>query len=840
MRIAIAAAVTCLSIMGVTATAQVHAAIRQHTEIPPEPLDLALRTLAKDRGFQLVYLTENVATLQTSGAIGDFTIDEALKKLLSDSRLEYKFVDDNTVSIFPKTSPTSSLGKDRARAGGSDQSFDGSASKSSHGEQFRLAQVGQGAPAGAVSVDNGSAVDKEKSKDASGLSEIVVTAQKKSERLQDVPIPVSVLNADTLTDNGQVLLRDYFSSVPGLNFSPNFGNSTTLTIRGIAADAFGNPTVAVLIDDLPFTTATNNNNGTNVPDLDPGDLEHVEVLRGPQGTLYGANGMGGVIKYVTKDPSTDGFSGRVETGTNDVSHGAEPGYNVRGSVNIPLNDTMAVRMSAFTRQDAGYIYNVGTHADGVNEAQTVGARMSALWRPTQDFSLKLTALDQNTRSNGLSEVNQPTAGYPQTAGLGDLQQNYIPNTGESDSALRAFSATIKANLGGFDITSLTGYTAARAHVAFDFSSVFGPGTVFAQQTYDTKVNQELRLLVPLGQKFEWLVGGYFTNESSQFDENIFSQDPSGNFLSEDVQLSIPAIYKEFAAFTDLTYHVTERFDVQLGGRESRTTASTMTQQTKENAFTYLLTPQLKLTPDMMLYVRLASGYRPGTPNPPPACGEPGIPCQYSPDKTQNYDLGFKGDFLNHLVSVDASVYYVKWKDIQVQLSAPNTGDSYLANGGNAKSQGVELSATVRPMTVTGWVSYDDAVLTSSFPANSQVVGVAGDRLPFSSRISGNFSLNQEFPLGNTATGFAGGALSYVGDRENVFVPAGADRITLPAYAKIDLHAGAKYDFWTANLYANNVANRRGVLNNSLANGFFPFAYVVIPPRTIGLNVSRTF
>src|SRR5882672_2152097 len=122
MRIAIAAAVACLSIVGVTATAQVHAAIRKHTEIPPEPLDLALRTLAKDRGFQLVYLTENVATLQTRGAKGDFTVDEALKKLLSDSRLEYKFVDDNTVSIFPRTSPTSSLGKDRAGASGSGQS----------------------------------------------------------------------------------------------------------------------------------------------------------------------------------------------------------------------------------------------------------------------------------------------------------------------------------------------------------------------------------------------------------------------------------------------------------------------------------------------------------------------------------------------------------------------------------------------------------------------------------------------------------------------------------------------------------------------------------------------
>src|SRR5882762_3227248 len=147
MRIAIAAAITCLSIIGVTATAtaQVQAAVRKHTEIPAEPLDLALRSLAKDRGFQLIFLTENVASLQTRGAVGDFTVDEALKKLLSDSRLDYKFVDDNTVSIFPKSSPISALeGRDRTSSSvrSADSSADSPASSSE--KSFRVAQVDQG------------------------------------------------------------------------------------------------------------------------------------------------------------------------------------------------------------------------------------------------------------------------------------------------------------------------------------------------------------------------------------------------------------------------------------------------------------------------------------------------------------------------------------------------------------------------------------------------------------------------------------------------------------------------------------------------------------------------
>src|SRR5580692_235071 len=137
MRIAIAAAVTCLATIGTTATAQVDAAIRKHTEIPAESLDLALRTLAKDRGFQLVYLTQNVEALRTRGAIGDFTVEEALKALLNDSRLEYKFVDDNTVSIFPKSNTPSSLSGDPADDAAKEGKTDSSGT-------FRLAQASAG------------------------------------------------------------------------------------------------------------------------------------------------------------------------------------------------------------------------------------------------------------------------------------------------------------------------------------------------------------------------------------------------------------------------------------------------------------------------------------------------------------------------------------------------------------------------------------------------------------------------------------------------------------------------------------------------------------------------
>jgi len=152
-------------------------------------------------------------------------------------------------------------------------------------------------------------------------------------------------------------MKDYFSSIPGLSLAPSILGGTNLAIRGITTSGFTNPTIGVLIDDAPFTAGTSNFNSGEVPDFDPGDLSRIEVLRGPQGTLYGANAMGGLIKYVTKAPSMETLSGRVEAGTTQVHNGAQPGFTIRGSINMPMGDTFAVRASAFRRQDPGYIDN---------------------------------------------------------------------------------------------------------------------------------------------------------------------------------------------------------------------------------------------------------------------------------------------------------------------------------------------------------------------------------------------------------------------------------------------------------------------------------------------------
>ena len=174
------------------------------------------------------------------------------------------------------------------------------------------------------------------------LEEVIVTAQKKSERIEDVPIPVTAVSSDALADQNESRFVDYFSNFPGLNFGSGDRGEIFPTIRGLSTGLYLTPTVGIVVDDLPFGSAAS---GNSAPDIDPSDLDHIEVLRGPQGTLYGASSLGGLIKYVTVEPSMAGFSGRVESSLISVRNGAGLGYEERGAVNMPLGDTFAVRLS---------------------------------------------------------------------------------------------------------------------------------------------------------------------------------------------------------------------------------------------------------------------------------------------------------------------------------------------------------------------------------------------------------------------------------------------------------------------------------------------------------------
>lgn len=695
------------------------------------------------------------------------------------------------------------------------------------------------------------------------LEEIVVTAQKREEGLQDAAVPITAVAGQTLIDSNQLRLQDYYTSVPGLNLTNNGGSQSVIAIRGLTTGAGANPTVGIVVDDAPFGS-TRSLAGSFAPDIDPGDLARVEVLRGPQGTLYGASSLGGLIKFVTVDPSPDALGGHAQADTENVSHGDGVGYGLRGGINAPLSNTLAIRVSGFDRQTPGYVDDSALHINGVNKEHVSGGRFSVLWRPSQDLSLKLSALFQNDGADGQSAVTL-------LAGLGDLQQVQVLPLGSYHNALSSYTATLTADFDGVSLVSISGYSVNDYHSLVDTGSFFAAfsaeplygvgGAENYHSARTSKFTQEIRLSGSLHQRLDWLIGVFYTHEDSPtrdvyYAVNPFTLSVPGLILDD----PYPTTYAEYAAFADLTYHFTDQFDVQIGGRESQNSqrySETLTgpldellgfpspaieppERTKDNSFTYLLTPRYKFSPDLMLYARLASGYRPGGPN--STCILFPAPCRFAPDKTVSYEVGIKGETLDRMLSFDASMYYIDWKNMQLQVTSPSSGTLFYTNAGRAKSQGLELSVQAKPLaglTVSAWAASNDATLTSDFPANSAAFGVAGDRLPYSSRFSGNVSFEEDFPLATRATGFVAGAESYVGSRESEFTgSAQQSRRTLPAYAQASMRTGVRCDSWMFNLFVNNIADKRGALALFVSG---PIQNVVlIQPRTVGLSVSKTF
>jgi iron complex outermembrane receptor protein len=826
--------------------------------IPAEDLQAALQAFALASHHKLLYRADLVAGKTSHALMGTFTTEEAVRQLLSGTDLSFEITPASVVLIKTKNEGKSGdlqMDGDSPSSHGSVSA--GTEHATSAGDHPGFAQANPGGPA-ALS--------------GATMNEIIVTAQKREERLQEVPVPVTAIGADVLAGSNQVSIQDYYTRLPGFNVTPipGAGNTVELTVRGISPTG-SNPTVGITVDDVPFGSATSLGGGGTIPDIDPSDLARIELLRGPQGTLYGANSMGGLLKFVTVDPSFDGVSGRVQAGTSSVYNGAALGYGVRGAVNVPLSDTLAIRLSAFTRQDPGYIDNPVLHEDGVNKVDAYGGHLAALWRPSPVFSLKLSALLQNTHADGSSDVDVPTVGVPQTAGLGDLQQNYLRGIGGFDKKIQAYGVTVTAKLGNVDLTAISGYNVNAFHTSNDVSdsyssyaqSVFG---VTGAWTYNnvktTKFTQEFRLSGPLGPQLDWLLGAFYTYENSKNSvSNYLAENPAtGATVGTGWSIPYPTTYQEYAAFTDVTYHVTDRFDIQMGGRESHTKETLAEEfigpfdpviflapspiiepeaQGSASAFTYLVTPRFKVTPDLMVYARLASGYRPGGPN--LNIGSAALPRDYKPDKTNNYEVGVKGDFLDRTLSIDSSIYYIDWKDIQLQLVDPTTQLNYFANAGRARSQGIELSVESRPLrglTVAAWGVWNDATLTQGFPSISTAYGVSGDRLPNSSRFSGRLSLDEEFAVARGTRAFLGAAMSYVGDFLADF-SATPERQYFPSYTRTDLHAGVKYDSWTLNLFANNVTDKRAAIGGGFGT-FPPFAFTYIQPRTIGASLVRTF
>ncbi|MEN8675790.1 MAG: TonB-dependent receptor plug domain-containing protein, partial [Alteriqipengyuania sp.] len=382
--------------------------------------------------------------------------------------------------------------------------------------------------AAAQSADDGGEVEETRPQEPRSV--IVVTAQKRTQALDEVPQSISVVGGDTLERQQADSFTDYVELVPSLSLTQSNPGETRVILRGVNTGSVGS-TVAIYVDETPFGSSTSLGNAAVLAgDFDTFDLERVEVLRGPQGTLYGSNALGGVIRFVTTPPQLGEFEGRAQAGIETVDGGGV-GYLANGVVNVPLGDALAVRASGFYRKKAGFIDAIGrAPEEEIDEAEIYGGRISALFEPTPEFSARLTALAQNIRAGSPSSYDaDPVTGDSITVApntntpvSGLVRTEFYPE--DNDVEYRLYNGTLEYDFGPVSLTSVTSYGELDQRQRTDNTIGFGSTVTFVYQSFggrtddvgvfldaplkQEKFTQEVRLASADG-PFEWQIGGYF-------------------------------------------------------------------------------------------------------------------------------------------------------------------------------------------------------------------------------------------------------------------------------------------------------------------------------------------
>jgi iron complex outermembrane recepter protein len=702
--------------------------------------------------------------------------------------------------------------------------------------------------------------------DSVELGEVVVTAQKRVERAIDVPMALTSVNAPELVANNNVNLDDYFRSVPGLTLFDNGQGFKLIALRGITTGYANTPTTGIYIDDTPIGSSTASARGDAlVPDIDPGDLQRIEVLKGPQGTLYGASNMGGLIKYVTAQPDPTKYSGRVEVDGSSVDNGGN-GYGVRGMINMPLiANQLAVRLSVSDRQDPGFITNVNGGERNLNRDVVQNGHLAVLWTPSDDLSVKLNVLLQDRLDHGSDRADYDFATHQWLHG--DLEEYRAANAEYDKSQQRIYNATVNWNMHWATLTSSTSYadnkfqdeSDATQNLGSVFAAILGNpdlGSLVLQQADTGKFTQEFRLAGTAG-PVDWLSGLYFTHESSSLFQlfhpvDFFTGAPLTGLPELAVQ-TVNSSFSEIAGFVNFTYHLTPDWSFQAGVRYSHNeqtddafNGATLIQP-PANSFgashdstpTFNVATDYKLARDTALYARVASGYRVGGPNYTLA----GHQTPFAPDKTINYEVGTKASLFDHTLYVEFGGYWINWTHVQL-LGVDSQDEEFYSNGGGAQSRGVEFVAQYRPVNGLEFglnLSTSDAHLTS--PAPDGIAGATGDRLPYSPRISGSATVDYSRGLFGDWVGTVGGDYSYQGDRFTDFQPSfTVPRVDLPSYRIIDLHLGIENERYAVNMFVKNVANERGFLSSDplALNHLGPQAVTVTVPRLVGVSLLAKF
>lgn len=687
---------------------------------------------------------------------------------------------------------------------------------------------------------------------------IIVSATKRDVDIIDIPGSISAVSNEELRELNAQSLSDYITRVPGVVFNDYQPGVSEVVIRGVASTTYheaNQATTGYYLNEVPLIEP---GFPLVIPDVDTFDLQRVEILRGPQGTLFGSSSLGGAVNYVVNEADAARIDMAAEGAISSTRRAGEANYTLRAMVNIPvIEDRLVLRLVALQRFDAGYLDNIGTGEDGSNDLRVRGLRGSIVWTPTETTRISALSMYQEY---DLDDQTYVLFGPPETFARNTNVDEY------QDTDFMLHSLRLDQELGFATLTAIGSYTEKNSDLAFDDSVFVGidPRTNTAQLSGSTGQSEtdylELRLASADSGPFEWLIGGNYTKLRSRsndftFIEGIgayidanpgqFGGQPSGQIAPDDfVQRTISSNrVREMAIFGEASYTIADVLTLTVGGRlfeyESEPRLQFLPNANlippfdfqpgvqSESDFIPKFSISYEPSDNFMLYALYSEGFRIGGINVFSVAA--GTPLSFASDSTVNYEIGMRFDIIPNEMSFDITAFHIDWNDIQARLFVPATFEAYTTNGGGANIDGVELTLDFRPtdyLRYTSNLTYTNARLSSLLPDSFAPGGgyAAGTTLPGSSEW---MIANQlEFDLSDAPTRprFAI-AHRFLSEAPVAF----GSTLEKGDYHIVDLNASAEItEGLEFSVFVRNLFDTYGILNAP-----FTFAGSITRPRTIG-------
>lgn len=753
------------------------------------------------------------------------------------------------------------------------------------GRSFRVALLGASASVALV----GPALAQ--SAEPPAVEEVIVTALKRATNLQDTPIAISAVTSETIANSGVQSIADLSATVPGLTFVNSGPSFSRVVIRGI--NAAGEPTVGVYYDETPVTGSigAGNNAGGSTPELRLFDVERIEVLRGPQGTLYGSGSMGGTLRTIYKKPSYV-FESALDGSLSKTEGAGDWNYEAQGMVNVPLaQDKAAFRLVGFYREAAGYVDNTYLNINDINDLETWGGRALLRLEPLENLTIDLAAYINRT------EAESPSW-YPAVGEYKSDSRTQLPQTDDLD----LYSITANLDLGPVTAVGSAAYmrrelmstsdvtqfiqgfrTPARCQVLYNrgpacssdqlaayyaYVDTQYPSVLKPQQKMDT-YTAELRFTSNYESALQWTAGGFFSDRKTVVWNPQVGADPTtGAIYDPEVVMTgrvIDDTLKQYAAFGELSFDVNEDFNLTAGARYFKYTKDIVGEtlvpsilvgavvtppthvDSEEKGWVFRFNGSYKITSDIMVYAEASQGYRPGGAN--QVLGLPGNLTPYASDQLWNYEVGVKTAFWDRRATFNADIFQIDWSDMQVRILTPNGAFSYIGNAGKARIRGLEAEGAVNPisgLSITGNFSIMEAELSQDQPGAGTTIpnaGLEGDRIPYVPKFQGALSAQYVWPVAEGLNGFARVDLNHVGSSYNELRTSYVYARKIDAYELVNARVGIESDDgdWGAYLFATNLFDEVAILSKSAgATSAGRTAVFSASPRTIGVNLRKAF